>query len=359
MIQVMSDFISPLSVCHFTPPGRGAVATIGVRGEIARMNDLFQAANQKPVQDQLINRICFGLWGTDPSEEVVLVKTGPDQLEIHCHGGSAAVGRILQDLTNCGGTLSSEEAWLTEELASPESAECLLALTRATTQRTAHHLLRQSSLFPAAVSRLSSVPEPDRAAAIEKMLCWSEFGLHLTTPWKVVLCGRPNVGKSSLINALAGFTRSVVFDQPGTTRDVVAVETAIDGWPVELSDTAGLRNDAGELEAAGIRLAQERIQEADLVLVIVDATTGQTPEETELLQRAPRSIEIWNKIDLVPSPSDLVLPEQAIAVSAVTGQGLSEVMTRIGKTLVPREPDENEAFPVTTAQIQRISDLKS
>ena len=79
------------------------------------------------------------------------------------------------------------------------------------------------------------------AARIREWLAWEDFGLHLTRPWNVVLAGRPNVGKSSLINALLGYTRSIVFDQPGTTRDVVTAATAIDGWPIELSDTAGLR----------------------------------------------------------------------------------------------------------------------
>lgn len=350
----MSESGKQLTASVLTPPGRGAVATIGLRGDVSRINDLFQAVNRKGIEEQPVDRICFGRWGTDPSEEVVLIRTAPEQLEIHCHGGSAAVQRILNDLTGSGATLVSNEAWLIEEVRSREAAECLLALTRATTQRTAHHLLRQTQHFPSAFSKLETLPEPERVRVIERMLRWKDFGLHLTTPWKVVLCGRPNVGKSSLINSLAGFTRSVVFDQPGTTRDVVAVETAIDGWPVELSDTAGIRSNAGELEAAGIELAQNRIREADLVLIVLDATAGRMPEDLEVIQHTPRLIEIWNKVDLVPSPSELNLPEGTIAVSATTGQGLPELMERIGKTLVPHEPDETEAYPVTASQVDRL-----
>ena len=81
-------------------------------------------------------------------------------------------------------------------------------------------------------------------------------GRHLLTPFDVVLAGPANVGKSSLINALVGYNRAIVYDAPGTTRDVITAETAIDGWPVTLSDTAGLRDSDDPLEMAGVQTAQ-------------------------------------------------------------------------------------------------------
>src|SRR5690606_16577637 len=78
------------------------------------------------------------------------------------------------------------------------------------------------------------------------------LGLHLTRPWHVALAGAPNVGKSSLLNAVLGYGRAIVFDQPGTTRDVLDAVTAIDGWPVRLTDGAGLRESVDALEAAGV-----------------------------------------------------------------------------------------------------------
>ena len=112
-----------------------------------------------------------------------------------------------------------------------------------------------------------------------EMLQFRDLGLHLTTPWRVVLAGAPNVGKSSLMNAIAGYQRAIVSPTPGTTRDVVTVTTAIDGWPVQLADTAGLRETQDELESAGVALADAAIGEADLVIVVSDASADSDVDE--------------------------------------------------------------------------------
>ena len=88
----------------------------------------------------------------------------------------------------------------------------------------------------------------------------ANFGIHLTRPWSVVVCGKPNVGKSSLMNAIVGFNRAIVHAQPGTTCDVVTQTTAVEGWPIELKDTAGLRNAENPIEAIGVRLSREEIR---------------------------------------------------------------------------------------------------
>ncbi len=99
-----------------------------------------------------------------------------------------------------------------------------------------------------------------------------------------MVAGRPNVGKSRLLNALAGYERAIVDPTPGTTRDVVTVRTALDGWPVELADTAGLRDSDDAIESAGIALARARQADADLTLLVLDRSEPLT--ETDLALRA-------------------------------------------------------------------------
>ena len=154
-----------------------------------------------------------------------------------------------------------------------EPNEILGLVTRAPTLRAAAVLLDQShGAFASAVAGcLEDLSQLPRLAAL------AAVGRHLVEPWQVVLAGPPNVGKSSLINALAGFERSVVAPVAGTTRDVVTVRVAFDGWPVELSDTAGLRDSGEALEAEGIARTKSRLASADLVVWVMDLTDPVPP----------------------------------------------------------------------------------
>src|SRR5690606_26525433 len=114
---------------------------------------------------------------------------------------------------------------------------------------------------------------------------------------QVVLFGRPNVGKSSLMNRLAGFERAIVLDVPGTTRDLVTTEIALDGWPIRLTDTAGLRDRADELELSGIERARSRIASADLRILVLDRAAPPQDEELELLRTSTAPLVVANKVD--------------------------------------------------------------
>jgi len=173
----------------------------------------------------------------------------------------------------------------------------------------------------------------------------------------VAIAGAPNAGKSSLLNALAGFARCVVSPIPGTTRDAVRVSLAFDGWPVDLIDTAGVRDSPDALEAEGVERARAAAAESDLVVWVVDAT-GPRPKSArdvaDLLGPAnDRFLVVFNKIDVAAVPAD-ELPE-AIRVSAVTGSGLAELGARIVAALVPDPPAPGDPVPFTPERCDRWS----
>jgi tRNA modification GTPase len=318
----------------------------------------FRAANRRALSTQPVGQIVFGRWGAEIEEDVVVCAVDRHSLEIHCHGGQAAAGRILRDLEIAGCRVVGwpESLRATE---SPLRAEILGELCRATTLQTAAILWEQANgLFESSLSALvSSVPGNLSAAAtqIRKWLTWAEFGLHLTQPWGVVLAGRPNVGKSSLINAILGYTRSVVFDQPGTTRDVVSAPTAIDGWPIELSDTAGLRESADPIESAGVERARATLGAADLAIVLVDISQPALQSDRLIIAEHPRALVVAHKCDLAPyEGTDRWGTDESadwLRVSSKTGQGLETLVAAISRRLVPRVPPHDVLVPITKRQV--------
>ena len=368
---------SQLTAARLTPAGRGAVATIRVCGRHAVSNPeleesssganplkpldpMFRAANGVPLSEQSLFRVSFGQWGTADVEELVVCRLSATTLEIHCHGGDAAVRRILDDLAVAGCEVASWQELI--QFDGVLAAECGEALSRASTWRTTRFLLEQAGgVLKRAFERLAASGRTDSSelsCQIDQLLAWADFGIHLSTPWSIVLTGRPNVGKSSLINSLLGYHRAIVFDEPGTTRDVVTADTAFDGWPVVLSDTAGVRQTSGELESAGIALARQRLATADLVIVVIDASQAPTSDDEQLLLDYPNSIVVANKSDLQNQWHERI-PRQAISVSCATGEGISEVQQRIVDRLIPIVPKPGMAIPITERQVRLLQQIKS
>ena len=379
-------------VTLLTPPGRGAVATVLIDGPAAteRVDACFRAANGRPLAQQLLGRIVFGRWG-DPGgdqgddhcgEELVLCRITESRIEIHCHGGQAASAAIVEALTDAGCEQRDWTAQIHATSADPIQAEAHAALAHAPTRRTANILLDQyhGALRRALRDALADCNggQTDRAAqTLRDVLKYADVGRHLTRPWRIVLAGRPNVGKSSLINALVGYQRAIVFDQPGTTRDVVTATTAVDGWPIELADTAGLRAGGDEtddaLEAAGMARTAGVLSSADLVLLVFDASGGwedaaAIDDVVPARRASSRVLHVANKIDLVgrhggEQPADAppvmappdTAPSDTVSTSATLGTGIEELIVAIAERLVPSAPPPGTAVPFSESQITAIT----
>jgi len=348
-------------VVRLTPPGRGAIASLRIESPdvVGLLAPLFCPAGARPLSAYALDRIVFGTFrlGSHPGEEVVVSRRTPEAVELHCHGGRAAVARIEEALAERGCPAVSWQAWVAERHGHSIVVAARIALAAARTARTAAILLDQhnGALGRAAteIDRWLCAGEAARAAeGLALLLSRAGVGRHLVEPWRVVLAGPPNVGKSSLINALVGYARAIVDPRAGTTRDVVSAATAIEGWPVALSDTAGLRESGRALERAGIELARRRVASADLLLLVFDLSRPWSSEQHALVEAHPRALIVLNKCDLPPRP-DSRRPDGPV-VSALTGQGLDRLTAAIARHLVGDPPPPGAAVPFTPDQIEAL-----
>lgn len=334
---------------------------IGVEGPgaIDAVSRWFSPRGPVALSDRDDGAIVFGRWGDGtPCEELVVVRRSATSLEVHPHGGLAASERILSDLDRAGCRRLTWQEWLAASGLSPIEVEVRVAMAQATGPKAARILARQLSPHPSEpgqgllegeferIRRLDREGRGAEASALgERLLGWSALGLRLVRPWRVVVAGKPNVGKSSLVNAVAGFSRSIVSAEPGTTRDVLETRIVLDGWEIDLIDTAGLREDAASAtEREGMVRAREAAASADLVMRVVDPTDA-----------APAvsggDLVVISKCDL---PAATVGPAGAIRTSAITGEGLDALVAEVVRRLVPHEPGPEQAVPFTTRQIDEL-----
>jgi len=171
----------------------------------------------------------------------------------------------------------------------------------------------------------------------------------------VVVAGEVNAGKSSLVNAIAGYARSIVSAEPGTTRDVLETRLVLDGWEIDLVDTAGLREEpTGQVEREGMARAVAAAASADLVVQVLDVGQASACHEYRQAKACPTpEICVLSKCDLAASRS--TSPPHAIRTSAVSGLGIDELAAAIVQRLVPEERDEpallDGAVPFTERQL--------
>ncbi len=290
--------------------------------------------------------------------------TGEDVLELHGHGGPVVTDLVLARLLALGARHArpgefTERAFLNGriDLVQAEAVADLIDAATAAAARAARRTLdgewsRQLSTLGEALTDLRAEVEAgidfpdedldpldvtpvrqraqDLLASLGAALATAARGRVLAEGLRVVIAGRPNAGKSSLLNALAGQDCAIVTDVPGTTRDAVRASIQVGGIPVHLTDTAGLRATDDPVERIGVERAWTAAREADLVLLVVDAKLGFGGPEEEIVAGLPAELPkvvVWNKVDLTDDPAGRV-PDadgRTVRVSAKTGAGLGDL----------------------------------
>ena len=284
--------------------------------------------------------------------------TGEPVLELQGHGGPVVMHELLAACLDSGARLAepgefTRRAFLEGKLDLAQ-AEAVADLIDAASREAARSALRSlAGEFSAAIKVMQSqlielralteamldFPEEDIDAlhhedtgrrldavrsALDDVLAKSRQGSLLRRGIHVVLAGRPNVGKSSVLNRLAGEERAIVTPVAGTTRDALREPIQIEGVPLVLVDTAGLRLSSDLVERLGIERTQRELERADVVIAVFEATRG--GDELEGLPASAARIDVYNKVDLVPGYH---APTGAVALSAKTGQGLDELRRAI------------------------------
>lgn len=349
-----------------TPPGRGGVGIVRASGPAA--SDIATALLGKNPSPRYAHFARFhGSAGELLDQGLLLFFPGPasftgeDVIELHGHGGPVVMDRLLRRLLELGGRLAragefSERAFLNGKLDLAQ-AEAVADLIAADTEAGARAAVRSlQGDFSRAIQRLvdalielrvyveSAIDFPDeeidllnegdvatRLDVIDQQLAAvlteARRGQVLRDGMTVVIAGRPNAGKSSLLNRLAGYEAAIVTEIAGTTRDVLREHIHIDGMPLHVIDTAGLRDSADIVEQEGIRRAWRAIEAADRILLVVDDVSGLGGAEHSVLDRLPPEIGVTivrNKIDLSGSAAGLTDTPDGVEVrlSALTGDGL-------------------------------------
>ncbi len=352
--SVLSPFLTVV-----TADGRGAIGVVRVWGPGALdvADRAFRPNLGRGLTASPVGRLRVGRVGAGLGDEVVavIVDAGSDspEVEIQCHGGPSAIGLVVEALVASGAKARSPRAWLKHSNGSSINTEAELALARASTAKVAEVLLDQvNGALDDELRRIQAGSTDEALAKLDSLIGRAEFGLRLVEGWRVVLAGRPNVGKSRLLNALAGFDRAIVDPTPGTTRDVVTIRAAFAGWPVELADTAGLRATSDPIESEGQALAKAHQLGADLVIVVLDRSEPLTEADRAILAEHPRAVVVANKADLPANWPERAI--EALAISAETGDGVETLVEVVANRLVPRNWPAGSAVPFRPAMVRRL-----
>lgn len=357
-----------------TAPGRSAIGVVRLSGPDALALARTIAGDESldlPVGHVLL-RSLQPVGETEPLDEALITYfaapnsyTGEDVVEMSCHGSPVILRQVIDRLLLLGarladpgeftlralgnGKLNLSQAIAVRDLinarsdaAAKQAVRQLKGELSSRMQRTKEKLIQAIVILESALEfvedDLPAVEKERLTASLESVatdlsnLAQSfDVGHLLRDGLRVTIAGRPNVGKSSLFNRLVRSDRAIVTDVPGTTRDSLTESISIKGFPVTLTDTAGLRESPDQLEQLGVKRSHRAIADADLVLMVIDGSDHLSHDEAEVASNGAPQIVVRNKSDL-PSfrlRSESKISEVAIDVSAQTGEGLEELRTAI------------------------------
>jgi tRNA modification GTPase len=364
-----------------TTPGNSALTLIRCsgKGSIEAVSSVFAATRTTPLQSAQGNTVIHGWIVSQLKEKIddVLVSvfrapksyTGEDGIDICCHGGATAGKAVMSALKSAGfrDALPGEftfRAFMNGKL-DLTKAESVMELVCAKTETSRRHAV--SRLSGSLYAEIDSIKKllVEVLAAAEIYLDYSEDEISadaeeaegrlpkkdtaltvltrlkkLSDSWQlerifqegitVVIAGCPNSGKSSLFNAMLKEDRSIVTEIPGTTRDWIEAWVSVEGIPIRLIDTAGLRETGDSVEKIGVERSRKLLDESDMVLYLIDGTRGLTDDDKNFISQKGKCIPVWNKCDLAPLPQSFSIDGKIpICVSAKTGDGLTELYTAL------------------------------
>ena len=393
-----SDTIAAIA----TSPGRAGIGVVRISGPAVR--NIAAAVLSRSLQARVAT-LCDFL----EADSMILDRgiaifyaapnsyTGEDVLELQGHGGLAVLQLVLRRCLDLGARPAqpgefTQRAFLNDKLDLAQ-AESVADLIDASSEAAARGAMRSlAGEFSGRVAQLNDAlielrslieatldfPEEEidfleRSGAMKKLtrlrtgvatlLAVAEQGRILRDGAKVALIGQPNVGKSSLLNRLAEEEVAIVTEIPGTTRDPLRHELAIEGVPVHVVDTAGLRHASDAVEKIGIERAWREIRQADLALLVVDATLGLTEADFRILAKLPQNLKrilIFNKIDILGKPPTEIqtVDGTEIWLSAKTGQGIDLLRAVLLRSIGWQSTQEG-IFIARERHLQALRDAKA
>ncbi len=388
-----------------TPIGKGAIGIVRIsgKGALKILRELFRTKKGERKENFEERKMYYGLVVNEfeePIDEVLAVYmkgprsfTGEDVVEIHSHGGIVVVRKILREVLRKGARLAEPGEFTMRAFINGKidltQAEAINQLIEAKSEVEAKIALKQleGSLskkieelrdnlleLKAYIEAAVDFPEEEveilekgqvkekvleALGKLKKLIESYREGKLIREGIKVAIVGRPNVGKSSLLNALLKEERAIVTEVPGTTRDVIEESITLKGIPLRLIDTAGIRETLEKVERIGIKRSLEKLREADVILFVIDGSKGLTEEDLKILNQLKKKenvIAVINKRDLglKVKCSDLTEFKRCVEVSAKEEKGIEELTEKILE-LVMIEPEAvlGKEEPLITSERQK------